>query len=92
MSAKQVITGLPAAARQGEGRIEISNMNVAFTCPAPETWQGLYGIQIYRADDVVLRNLTASNGNAGILVNGSGGTLGGTIDVSGNTFGGIEVS
>ena len=92
MSAKQVITVLPAAARQGEGRIEISNMNVAFTGPAPETWQGLYGIQIYRADDVVLRNLTASNGNAGILVNGSGVTLGGTIDVSGNTFGGIEVS
>ena len=73
-------------------KVEISNLNVAFSGESPTAWQGLYGIQIYRTSGVTLRNISATNGNAGILINGSEVALEGTVDVSGNTFGGIELS
>ena len=58
---------------------ELRNINVAFSEAAPSDWQSAYAIQIYRSNDVTLNNVTAKNGNAGILVNGSVVTLGGNI-------------
>jgi len=58
---------------------------------AASGWQGVYGIQVYASEGVVLNNVTASGGDRGIYANASEVTLTGTIDVSGNEFGGIEV-
>lgn len=55
-------------------------------------WNGVFGIQVYNATGVTLKNVSSTAGDAGILVNGSEVTLEGTVDVSGNEFGGIEVS
>jgi len=55
-------------------------------------WIGLYAIQVYMAENVVLKDVTLSGGNAALLVNGGEVTLKGEINVSGNNFGGIEVS
>ncbi len=57
-----------------------------------EGWQSLYVLQAYGASNVVLKNITATGGDAGILVNGAVVTLEGVVDVSGNEFGGIEVA
>jgi hypothetical protein len=55
-------------------------------------WQGVYGIQVYNAKNVILNDVSSTGADGGILVNGSEVTLTGTVDVSGNEFGGIEVS
>ena len=91
-AAKRVLTVMPADVTRSNPKVEISNLNVAFSGESPTAWQGLYGIQIYRTSGVTLRNISATNGNAGILINGSEVALEGTVDVSGNTFGGIELS
>lgn len=89
-------SGLVLVMPQGTARtsepIEISNLKIVFEGEAPTDWRSAYGLQIYRASNVTLRDIQVSNGNAGILVNGSEVKLAGAIDVSGNTFGGIEVS
>lgn len=52
-----------------------------------------YGIQVYRASGVTLKNVEVSGAlKGGILVNGSEVTLGEHIGLYNNTWGGIEVS
>ncbi|HIV19871.1 MAG TPA: hypothetical protein IAC82_11285 [Candidatus Merdivicinus intestinigallinarum] len=66
--------------------------NLTVTVASAEDWQGNYAIQVYNAVGVTLENVTATGGDAGILVNGSRVIVDGTVDVSDNEFGGIEVS
>lgn len=66
--------------------------NLAVEMTAQDEWQGNYAIQVYDAEGVTLNNITASNGDAGILVNASNVKLTGTITLNDNEFGGIEVS
>lgn len=53
-------------------------------------WGGIYVLQVYKTN-AVLKNITLTGGNGGLLVNGATVKLVGTIDVSGNGFGGIEL-
>ena len=69
----------------------VKNVNLVGSGPM-NVWSGKYGIQAYDAGEVTISDVTISNFNAAILVNGSTATLSGTVDVSGNYFGGIEVS
>lgn len=57
-----------------------------------DNWQGMYGIQVYNATGVTLKDVSSTGADGGILVNGSIVTLTGKVNVSGNEFGGIEVS
>ena len=57
----------------------------------PNAWAGTYAIQVYQTT-ATLHNVTAKNGNGGILGNNSTVTLTGAINVSGNGMGGIESS
>ena len=66
--------------------------NLTVTVASAEDWQGNYAIQVHDAVGVTLENVTATGGDAGILVNGSSVIVDGTVDVSDNEFGGIEVS
>ena len=59
---------------------------------AEEGWQGNYAIQVYNSKGVVLNNVTASNGDAGLLINASEAELTGTTTLLNNEVGGIEVS
>ncbi len=68
----------------------VNDLSVEMTAVAE--WQGNYTIQVYNAEGVTLNNITASNGDAGILVNASNVKLTGTITLVNNEFGGIEVS
>ena len=52
---------------------------------------GEYAIQVYKAKEVVLENVTVKNTNAGILVNSATVTVN-NIVTERNEFGGIEVS
>ena len=69
----------------------INNLVVDAGLSDPETWVGTYGIHVYNTKST-LKDVSVTNGNGGILINGSAVTLSGIIDVSGNGFGGIEVS
>jgi hypothetical protein len=71
--------------------VEINDVTVTMSGEANK-WQGVYGIQVYNATDVTLKDVTVSGADGGILVNGSEVELTGTTTVSGNEFGGIEVS
>lgn len=53
-------------------------------------WGGIYVLQVYKTE-VVIKNITLTGGNGGLLVNGGKVKLVGKIDVSGNGFGGIEL-
>lgn len=70
----------------------VNNLKVDAGLESPGNWVGTYAIHVYDTTNVTLNNVTATGGNGGILVNGSGVKLEGTINVSGNGFGGIEVS
>lgn len=50
-----------------------------------------YVLQVYNTE-ATIKDLGFTGASAGLLVNASKVTLGGTINVSGNVFGGIEVS
>ena len=65
----------------------VNNLSVEMT--AQDEWQGNYAIQVYNAEGVTLNNITASNGDAGILVNGSKVELTGTTTLNNNESGGI---
>ena len=91
-SNKNAIVINAADTTRSDGEISISNINITFSGEAPVDWRGAYGINLYRAANVKLRDISVSNGNAGVLINGSSVTLEGIVDVSNNTFGGIEVS
>ncbi len=69
----------------------INNLVVNAGLAVPTTWAGTYAIHVYNTT-ATLNNVTATNGNGGILVNGSTIELTGTTTVSENGFGGIEVS
>ena len=70
--------------------IKVTDLTVEMT--AEDGWQGNYAMQVYNATGVVLNNVTAVNGDAGLLVNSSEVELTGTTTLNGNEFGGIEVS
>ena len=73
--------------------VVLKDLTVDLNMSNPNSWlSGSYAVQVYKAKDVTLNNVTLKNANAGLLVNGSEVTLKGTIDVSENGFGGIEVS
>ena len=73
--------------------VTLQNLKVAGSSAATDDWDnGEYGIKIYDAENVTLRNVSVTKVNAGVLVNGSKATLEATVDVTGNIFGGIEVS
>lgn len=55
-------------------------------------WGGKYALQVYNTQNVVLNNVTAKNGDVGILINSSKAKLTGTTNVTGNKIEGIEVS
>lgn len=57
-----------------------------------EGWNSEYILHIYRAKDVVIKNIKLTGGDAAILINSSEVTLEGQVDVSGHEFGGIELS
>lgn len=70
--------------------VNIEDLKLALR--SPDGWQGSYGIHVYNATDVTIKDYTANGGDAALLINGSNVALEGTIDVSGNEYGGIEVS
>lgn len=55
-------------------------------------WEGHYGIQIYNATGVILRDIQCTGEDGGILINSSIVEIDGTINLSANQFGGVEVS
>ena len=75
-------------------KVTVESLTIQMSAGADEaeSWQGVYGIQVYKSSDVTLGNVTAAGGDGGIFVNDSAVMLDGDIDVSGNEFGGIEVS
>lgn len=91
-SSRNAIVINTIANTRSDSEIVISNINIKFSGEAPADWRSMYGINIYRAPNVRLKNVSISNGNAAVLVNGSTVTLDGVVDVTGNTFGGIELS
>lgn len=70
--------------------VVVNDLTVEMT--AQEGWQGNYAIQVYNSKGVVLNNVTASNGDAGLLINASEAELTGTTTLLNNEVGGIEVS
>ena len=68
----------------------VHNLNIVNTADT-ETWSSTYGIQFYNGT-YDIHDISATGGNAGILINSSVATIGDNVDVSGNVFGGIEVS
>lgn len=75
------------------GNVTLKNMTIDGINPPTEDWNsGEFGIKVYgKIATVTLENVTVTNCNAGILVDGSTVTLNGTIDLSGNYAGGINV-
>ena len=75
------------------GNVILKNMTIDGINPPTEGWNpGEFGIKVYgQAATVTLENVTVTNCNAGILVDGSTVTLNGTINLSGNYAGGINV-
>lgn len=69
----------------------INNLTVDAGLTTPSAWDGTYAIQVYHTT-ATLNNVTAKNGNGGILNNNSTVTLTGAINVSDNGMGGIESS
>lgn len=69
----------------------INDLTVDAGLVTPTSWVGTYAIQVYNTT-ATLNNVTAKNGNGGILNNNSTTTLTGAINVSGNGVGGIESS
>lgn len=94
ISFTDAINGQPNGGRQGivvlGDDVTINNLAVQLTEAA--NWQGVYAVQVYNAEKVVLNNFTGTGADAAILVNASQVDLTGTTTVSGNEFGGIEVS
>lgn len=73
----------------GSGAV-VTNLTVENTADNEE-WTGTYCVQFYNGT-YDISHITATGGNAGIIINGSTATIGEDVDVSGNVFGGIEVS
>ncbi|MCM3389137.1 S-layer homology domain-containing protein [Ureibacillus chungkukjangi] len=94
ISFTDAINGQANGGRQGivvlGDDVTINNLAVQLTEEA--NWQGVYAVQVYNAEKVVLNNFTGTGADAAILVNASQVDLTGTTTVSGNEFGGIEVS
>ena len=82
--------GVASALVINKDNVVVNDLTVEMT--AQDGWQGNYAIQVYNAEGVVLNNITASNGDAGLIVNASKVELTGTTTLLNNEFGGIEVS
>ncbi|MCR8657086.1 S-layer homology domain-containing protein [Paenibacillus endoradicis] len=67
-------------------------ISYGYTEGSTTDWFGSYGIQVYNATGVTLKNLDIESFNAAILVNASEVELDGVLYLWGNGFGGIEVS
>lgn len=83
-------SGVASALVINKNNVIVNDLLVEMT--AKDGWQGNYAIQVYNAKGVVLNNITASNGDAGLLVNASEAKLTGKTTLLNNEFGGIEVS
>ena len=83
-------SGVATALVINKDNVVVNDLTVEMT--AQDGWQGNYAIQVYNAEGVVLNNITASNGDAGLIVNASKVELTGTTTLLNNEFGGIEVS
>ena len=75
------------------GNVTLKNITIDGTALKDIVWNnGEFGIKVYGAGaNVTLENVTVTNCNAAILVDGGKVTLNGTIDLSGNKAGGINV-
>ena len=82
--------GVASALVINKDNVVVNDLTVEMT--AQDGWQGNYAIQVYNAKGVVLNNITASNGDAGLLINASEAELTGTTTLLNNELGGIEVS
>lgn len=82
--------GVASALVINKDNVVVNDLTVEMT--AQDGWQGNYAIQVYNAEGVVLNNITASNGDAGLIVNASKVELTGTTTLLNNEVGGIEVS
>lgn len=72
--------------------VRVSNLTVdAAKVNTDGDWDGIYALQVYKSEDVALTNVTLSNADAGLLVNGSQ-VIVDSINTTSNEFGGIEVS
>lgn len=83
-------SGVASALVINRDNVVVNNLTVEMT--PQDGWQGNYAIQVYNAEGVVLNNVTASNGDAGLLINASEAELTGTTKLLNNELGGIEVS
>lgn len=83
-------SGVATALVINRDNVVVNDLTVEMT--AQDGWQGNYAIQVYNAEGVVLNNITASNGDAGLIVNASKVELTETTKLLNNEFGGIEVS
>ena len=83
-------SGVATALVINRDNVVVNDLTVEMT--AQDGWQGNYAIQVYNAEGVVLNNITASNGDAGLIVNASKVELTGTTTLLNNELGGIEVS
>ena len=70
----------------------LKNLTVDLNMDKPKEWQsGSYAVQVYKATNAVLENVTLTKANAGLLVNGGKVEVKDVKSVA-NGFGGIEVS
>ena len=83
-------SGVATALVINRDNVVVNDLTVEMT--EQKGWQGNYAIQVYNAEGVVLNNITASNGDAGLIVNASKVELTGKTTLLNNEFGGIEVS
>lgn len=72
--------------------VTIDGAGHTLTGPNRATWKSDYAIQVFKATDVIIKDIKLTGSDAALLVNSSEVTLEGVVDVSGNEFGGIEVS
>ena len=70
----------------------IENLIMTNNQEDPATWASNYGIQIYKAKNVTIKDVKISGCNAAIFVNSSDVVFDKAINVSNNGFGGVEVS
>lgn len=85
--------GTKAIVLISSGNVTLKNIIIDGTALKDIEWnEGEFGIKVYGdGANVTLENVTVTNCNAAILVDGGNVTLNGTIDLSGNKAGGINV-
>lgn len=96
-TANKVITGKVAGKaavliQENGNKAKLKDLTIVGPNTTAGGWDvGEYAIQVYKAKEVVLENVTVKNTNAGILVNSATVTVNNIVTEE-NEFGGIEVS